>query len=64
MSSTGNGEGRNSEPSGEGREPEPSRDAPRDRRSPADFVLTMFADDISDWIIQGGKWLMDFITSL
>ncbi|MFF4227750.1 hypothetical protein [Streptomyces sp. NPDC001820] len=64
MSSTGNGEGREFEPSGERREPEPSRDTPRDKRSPADFILAMFADEVSDWIIQGGTQLMDFISSL
>ncbi|MFH8474913.1 hypothetical protein [Streptomyces sp. NPDC018000] len=64
MRSSGNGDGRGSEPSGEGCEPEPSRDAPRDRRSTVDFILAMFADDVSDWIIQGGTKLMDFISSL
>ncbi|MGW1930844.1 hypothetical protein [Streptomyces sp. NPDC001919] len=64
MSSTGNGDGRESEPSGEGREPESSRDASRNRRLLVDFTLAVLAAPISDWIIQGGKQLMGIIISL
>ncbi|MEV7478772.1 hypothetical protein [Streptomyces halstedii] len=64
MSDAGDDEGRAPEPSGDGREPGPNRDTPRNERSLADLVLAMFADDISDLLIQAGQWLMDYVTHL
>ncbi|MFD9929719.1 hypothetical protein ACFWZK_26745 [[Kitasatospora] papulosa] len=65
MDDAGNGEGRRPEPVGEGQEPEPSRDTSRDKLSLAiNILLGLFADDVSDWIIQAGQMLMDCIGSL
>ncbi|WP_445277537.1 hypothetical protein [Streptomyces sp. DSM 41033] len=65
MDDAGNGEGRKPEPAGEGQEPEPSRDTSRDKLSLAvNALLGLFADDVSDWIIQAGQALIGFISSL
>lgn len=34
------------------------------RAFPLDLILVAFADDISGWIIDGGKWLFESLNSL
>ncbi|MEU4359937.1 hypothetical protein [Streptomyces virginiae] len=55
--------GEQSDPSGKGEQPG-CRGAHRNERSPLDLVLVVFADDISRWIIEGGKWLFEYMNSL
>ncbi|MFE3557860.1 hypothetical protein ACFXKW_23770 [Streptomyces sp. NPDC059193] len=55
-------------PSGEDGEPQPCRDCSRGTRSPLDIVGVLFgdeiADGISDSVIEFGKWLLEFLSSL
>ncbi|MEU4729576.1 hypothetical protein [Streptomyces sp. NPDC023588] len=55
--------GEQSDPLGKGEQPG-CRGAHRNERSPLDLILVVFADDISGWIIDGGKWLFENLNSL
>ncbi|GGY63150.1 hypothetical protein OH797_23210 [Streptomyces anulatus] len=61
--SNADSDGHDPHPSDENREPELSRGSSNDKRSPADIILVMFADEVSDWILQAGRWLLEQIIS-